>query len=133
MSLDLKLDQPAGQALLRIEQLVREQLDKNLVDLQAQEEPIDFGCDSESEQGYVSWWFAADPDDPGLSVRIEIGVHDGEEHHPVAGFKALWNRAGGMGQVQSIVLEGRQCGPVPFLRRLEGVLAETGMRAVVAR
>ena len=132
MSHELKLDGQAGEALRNIERIVRECV-KDLAHRDAQEDPVDFGQDYESEQGYVSFWFSTDPDDPCPSLRIELGVHDSEKRHPMAGMKALWKTGDGIGQVQSIVMEGRQCGPVPFLRLLEGALAETDMRALAAQ
>ncbi len=84
----------------------------------------------EGDQGYVSFAIATDPGEAIPCVRVELGVQDEASRHPTAGFKAQWNREeGAFAQVQSVIVDGHQCPPAKFLRRLEGALADAGVSA----
>ncbi len=135
MSPDLELQKPAGEALLEIEKIMRVCTTEHQVDLDVNSgEPIDVQWDYENDDlgRYVSFWLCKGPEDPSPSVRIELGVID-EARRPVAGFHALWRAVGGIGQVQSIVVDGKRCGPEPFLRSLEDFMGTGNMHAVVAQ
>ncbi|ANN80887.1 hypothetical protein [Bordetella flabilis] len=123
MSLELELVADVRQALRSIERIVLEcAFDSADDDWSEVERTFDCG------EAYVSFSLCTDPGDIRPSVRIELGVQDESSRHPTAGFKAQWNREEGtFGQVQSILIDGKQCGAQRFLRRLEGTLALAGV------
>lgn len=87
----------------------------------------------ESDDSYVSFSLSTGPDENGPSLRIELGVQDESRRQPTAGFKAQWNREeGSIGQVQTVLVHGKESNPAPFLRRLEDALNQAGVSVACA-
>ena len=127
MSLDFELVQDAGRDLKSIERIVLSCAFDAVEDDWSEVERT-----FEGDEAYVSFLLSSDPGDVSPSLRIEIGVLDETSRHPTAGLKAQWSREdGAMAQVQSIIVDGRECSPERFKRRMARALSLAGAPACI--